>query len=342
MKKLGLIGKLIYFVNAIFALLLLLSLLVPHVSPKQFPLVSVLSLVVAPLILINILFVGYWLLRLRKQFLLSAITLALCFVQFNSFYRIPFFTSESEPLLHQIKVMSYNVRSFNSNKWINDTSITQQIETFITNENPDIISFQEYDKRHGLKFSDFPYKYIKLKREKGAFGQAIYSKYPIVNQGSLDYENTSNNAIFVDIVIANDTLRIYNLHMESLHLKSDDLDFNQEASKRLIRRIANSFQIQQEQMEKVVAHKNTSAYKTIVTADLNNTAFSYNYRKLNAGMNDAFAKSGIGLGTTYILKNIPLRIDFILADQRFEVNKFTTFKEELSDHFPISTVLSWE
>lgn len=342
MKKLGLIGKFIYFINAIFALLLLLSLLVPYVSPKQFPLVSVLSLVVAPLILINILFVGYWLLRLRKQLLLSAITLALCFVQFNSFYRIPFFTSESEPKAKQLRLMSYNVRSFNSNKWIKDVAVPQQIEALITNENPDIISFQEYDKRHGLKFSGFPYKYIKLKREKGAFGQAIYSKYPIVNQGSLDFEKTSNNAIFVDIVKETDTIRIYNLHMESLHIKSDDLDFNQEASKKLVRRIANSFQIQQIQMEKVVAHKNKSSYKTIVTADLNNTAFSYNYRKINTGMNDAFAKAGSGLGTTYILKNIPLRIDFILADQRFEINKFTTYTEELSDHFPISTVLSWE
>ncbi|HZH70062.1 MAG TPA: endonuclease/exonuclease/phosphatase family protein [Flavobacteriaceae bacterium] len=342
MRKLGLIGKFIYFINAIFALLLLLSLLVPYVPPKQFPIVSVLSLLVAPLILINIIFVGYWLLRLRKQLLLSTITLALCFVQFNSFYRIPLLTAESQPKTNQLRLMSYNVRSFNSNKWIDDNTVALQIESLIANENPDVVSFQEYDKRHGVKFSDFPYKYVKLKRANGAFGQAIYSKYPIVKQGSFDFENTSNNAIFVDIVKANDTLRIYNLHLESLHLKSDDLDFNHESSKKLVRRIANSFQIQQTQLEKVVIHKHQSPHKTIVTADMNNTAFSYNYRKLNTGMNDAFAKSGSGLGTTFVLQNIPLRIDFILADQRFDINKFTTFSEDLSDHFPISALLSWD
>lgn len=340
MKKLGFIGKVLYFFNSLFALALLLSLLVPYIPPQSVPLIGVLSLVVSPLLLINMLFFIYWLLRFKKQMLLSLIVLAVCFVQFNSFYRIEM--TNPPPLQQkQLNVMSFNVRLFNNYNWLPEKDIPEQINRLIKNTNPDVISFQEFSNNAAINLNAYPHRYIQLKKQKPGFGQAIFSKYPIVNSGNLQFENTSNNAIFADILKEQDTLRIYNIHLQSIQIKENEVDFDQEHSKRLLKRIANAFQIQQTQAEKFVEHSNKNNYKTIVTADLNNTAFSFVYRKIKGAKKDAFAERGKGLGKTFELKKIPLRIDFIFTDPAFTVNTFETHSEKLSDHYAISSLLSW-
>lgn len=340
MKKLSLIDKLIYLLNSIFAFGLLLSLLVPYIPPQSFPMLSVLSLVVSPLLLINVLFLVYWVLRVKRQMLLSLIVLLVCIVQFNAFYRIDL--KEAPPLKeNSLKVMNYNVRLFNLYNWIPDKTIPAQISNFIAENDPDIISFQEYSSTNKVNLNAYPHKHVVLKKQNPPFGQAIYSKFPVVNAGDLNFKNSGNNAIYADVLKGKDTIRIYNVHLQSLQINESDIDFDQEASKRLIRRMAHSFKIQQTQAEILADHIQSSPHKTIVMADLNNTAFSYAYRKIKGTKKDAFAERGKGLGTTYLIKNIPLRIDFILTDGAFTVNSFQTHTEELSDHFAISTQLSW-
>ncbi len=341
MKKLGLIDKFIFFLNTVFALCLLLSLIVPYLPPDQFPTVSTLSLVVSPLLFVNILFLVFWVLRVKRQLLLSLIVLILTIVQFNAFYRLDF-GSKPEIKEQQLKVMSYNVHMFNIYEWLPGRDIPESISELIAKDNPDIISFQEYSENGDVNLRAYPHKYIKLQREKPSFGQAIYSKFPIIKEGSLDFENSSNNCIFIDILKGNDTIRIYNIHLQSLQIDERDVDFDEESSKRLVKRISQSFSKQQSQIEQVVAHQEDVPYKTIITADLNNTAFSYVYRKLKSGKNDAFAKAGKGIGKTFRFKKIPLRIDFILTDKRLKVNEFNTYTEEYSDHYPVSALVSWD
>lgn len=341
MKKLGLIDKLIFFINSVFALCLLLSFWVPYIPPLEFPLLALLSLMVSPLFIINVLFFLFWLFRLKRPMLLSLIVLIVCAVQFNSFYRFDF--GEAPTLKeNKLKIMNYNVRLFNLYDWLDDKDIPEQIEQLIDDSSPDVISFQEYSGNSSLNLKAYPHSQIHLVKQKPEFGQAIYSKYPIINKGSLGFKDTSNNAIFVDILKGNDTIRIYNIHLESMQLHESDVDFDQETSKRLMRRMAQSFQKQQIQAESIMKHSKEANYKTIMMADLNNTAFSYVYRKIKGNKKDAFAERGKGLGSTFVFKKIPLRIDFILADSGFIINEFETHTEKLSDHFPISAVLSWE
>lgn len=341
MKKLGLIDKLLFFINSVFALCLLLSFWVPYIPPLEFPFLALLSLVVSPLFIINVLFFLFWLVRLKRQLLLSLIVLIICAVQFNSFYRFDF--GEAPALKeNQLKVMNYNVRLFNKYKWINSEAIPKQIIQLIADTSPDVISFQEYSGNKNVNLKAYPHSYIYLVKQKPQFGQAIFSKFPIINKGSLGFKNTSNNAIFVDIKKGNDTIRIYNVHLESIQLHESDVDFDQEASKRLVRRMAKSFQKQQVQAESIAKHSKETNYKTIVMADLNNTAFSYVYRKIKGNKKDAFAEMGKGLGSTFVFKKIPLRIDVILADSSFIINEFETHTEKLSDHSPVSAILSWE
>ena len=78
----------------------------------------------------------------------------------------------------------------------------------------------------------------------------------------------------------------------------------------------------------------------IISGDFKNSAFSYIYNPVKGDLKDTFKEKGNGFGRTYDFKFFPLRIDFILADQSFEVDSFKTFDVEYSDHYPIMTRLS--
>jgi endonuclease/exonuclease/phosphatase family metal-dependent hydrolase len=112
-------------------------------------------------------------------------------------------------------------------------------------------------------------------------------------------------------------------------------------SNRIFRRVGSTFKTQQSQVEQFLKHKNASPYKTIVTGDFNNTAYSYIYNKIKGNdLVDTFLEAGNGFGRTYDFKFLPLRIDFILADDQFEVNGFRTYTDiKLSDHYPIKATI---
>ena len=112
MKKLGCIGSVIFYVNSLVAFLLLLSFVLPYLPPNRFPTVSVLSLGVAPLIILNVIFMFYWGLRLRKQFLLSLIVLILASINFASFIKLGN-SKTTNTNKESIRVATYNVRLFN-------------------------------------------------------------------------------------------------------------------------------------------------------------------------------------------------------------------------------------
>ncbi|MBT8296096.1 MAG: endonuclease, partial [Gramella sp.] len=77
MKNLNLFDKFVFILNSLAATALLFSYLLPLIPPKSFPLLSVLSLGVPVLIILNTFFLVYWILRLKGQVLLSLIVLLL-------------------------------------------------------------------------------------------------------------------------------------------------------------------------------------------------------------------------------------------------------------------------
>ncbi|MBV1888430.1 MAG: hypothetical protein KUG51_03995 [Urechidicola sp.] len=214
MKNLSWGNKLIFLINSLVAIALLLTNLLPYISPKSAPSLSVFSLSVPVLIVLNVLFVVYWSIKLKKQFLLSAIILLIGFQQVSSFFKL----SNKEVFLNDdLKIMSYNVRLFNIYKWKKEgrNETLKPITDFITEKKPDVICFQEFLTDYDVTF-DYKYNYIKKNNTKGIeyFGMAIYSNYKIINKGSIDFENSANNTIFVDVLKGNDTIRIYNTHLE--------------------------------------------------------------------------------------------------------------------------------
>src|SRR5690625_1967346 len=187
MRRLGCLGSLIFYANSLVAFLLLLSFVLPYLPPSRFLTVSMLSLGVFPLIILNGLFMLYWLIRLRKQFFLSLIVLILATLNFGFFIKFDNSTSESREK-DSIRLLSYNVRLFNYYEAReNRKDAPERFETIVREINPDLLFIQAFKEEKEMDFSAYPYKYVDYNDSKKLFGHAIYSKYPIIDQRSEEH-----------------------------------------------------------------------------------------------------------------------------------------------------------
>lgn len=338
MRKLGFINSLIFFANSIAAFFLLLSFVLPYLPPSKFPLMSILSLGVSPLILVNVVFLIYWLIKLKKQLLLSLIVLALSALNFSSFIKFNISSKQTiDP--ESIRIASYNVRVFNryQHKALFEET-PKFMREFVDQYKPEILLIQEYYKRDGIDLEEkYPYNYIIYSNKHRRFGHAIFSNYPILASGNLDFKKTSNNGIWADFLIGQDTLRTYNVHLQSYGV-SASIDYLQDTDKEEItKKLSDTFVEQEDQVKEIRAHmkQSTKTPYYILTGDANNTPFSYTYKHLRGDMKDAFLEKGSGLGTTFSFDGYPLRIDYIFTSQAIDVEYFEVGKETFSDHKPL-------
>ena len=148
MKNLKLIDKVLYCVNGLLAFILLLSYVLPFVPPKTFPLLSVLSLGVPFLILINVLFFLYWLIKLKKQLILSLVVLIIGYFSFGSLYKF----SSADDVSHDnaLKVMNFNVRLFNLYEWIPEKHVETKIVDFIKQHYSSFERIEKNASRHTI------------------------------------------------------------------------------------------------------------------------------------------------------------------------------------------------
>ncbi|MFL9838600.1 endonuclease/exonuclease/phosphatase family protein [Flavobacterium sp. ST-75] len=339
MKNLSWFNKLMYFINMVLTVLTFLAYVLPFLAPKLFPLLSVFTLILPLLLVLNFFFFMYWLLQTKRQMLLSGLVLLLGITFVSKLYR---FSSDKEEVTpDDFVVMSYNVRMFNLYEWIDDTLVPQKIDNFVKERKPDVVCLQEYNKRGDDLFKQFEYRYIY--KEKGKSQHAFFSKFPILDTGSLTFPNTGNSVIYADVVKDKDTLRFYSMHLQSVKISPDIHEkIDEEKSKIIFRRLSGAFKEQQLQAEILQQHKKDCHYPMIICGDLNNSAFSYVYRSIRGDLKDSFEEAGSGFGKSYNYKYYPARIDYIFTDNRLHVKEFKTYDMFVnSDHYPIISRLAF-
>lgn len=338
MKNLSIVDKLIYFINSVLAVMLLLSYTVNYIKPSISPYLSILSLSVPVLIVINLFFVLYWLIKLKKQFIVSLLVLLIGYSQFFSFFKIS--NNVNRVSDDNISVMSYNVRLFNLYQWMEVENIGLKIQNLINEYSPDVVSLQEYTSNDIFSLNSYPFNHFSLSDGINNYGLAFYSKLPIVNSGVLKSENTNINATYIDVLKNNDTLRFYNIHLKSFKLESELKNIDSNNSDKIISLFDTTFNVQEDQAFIISNHIKNSPHKVVISGDFNNTAYSYVYKLLKDDLKDSFVESGSGFGSTYNFKYFPMRIDFILVDKSIRVNDFKTIDKKLSDHFPIISIFN--
>ena len=348
MKNLSWFNKVIFFLNVVLIFVTFIAYALPFLAPESFPILSVLTLFMPIFFVLNAMFFVYWALQFKKRLILSGLVLLLGITFINKFYKfsVPTFSVEEK----DFTVMSYNVRLLNVFNWIDRDDVPADIVDFINDKNPDILCIQEYAPSANIDLKVYQHRYIYTIGNKIKSGQAIFSKFPIINQGNIIFPNSSNNVVYVDIIKGKDIIRVYNMHLQSIKISPDvnEIDenidaINQKKSQKLLNRISKAFKQQQQQAEIFREHKMKSIYPTIICGDMNNSAFSYVYRSIKGNMKDSFEEAGTGFGATYKFRYYPARIDYIFADEKMTVKNFESFPSFInSDHFPIMARLTYD
>ncbi|MFO0433672.1 MAG: endonuclease/exonuclease/phosphatase family protein, partial [Sphingobacteriaceae bacterium] len=263
------------------------------------------------------------------------------------------------------KITSYNSMLFDLYNWFHNTDTRNKIFTNLSEIDSDIMCFQEFytSEEPGdfnnidslTKLLNLPYhhaEYTTTLREHDHWGVATFSRFPIIHKGKIVFETKTNNlCIYTDVIIKKDTVRIYNLHLQSISFskkdnsyledlkKGNETDEDLEKGKNILRRLKRAFVKRAKQVEIIKLHMKTCKYKMILCGDFNDTPASYTYAQLNSDLKDAFVAKGKGLGKTYAGKWPQFRIDYILYDKRFKCEQFERSDETFTDHYPITALI---
>lgn len=333
MKGLSLLNKIIYGFNLIFALLLLAACAVPHISVEYLAFLSFLSLAVPLLVFLNLLFFIYWAVQRKRQLLISLFPLVFGYFTLGTFVKFSFGKVEFQK--EDLKLMSYNVRGFNRYGALPSTTVFEDIKSLVDQEQPDIICFQEVGFQRRKEYTDYPHQFLEYIHMRRKVLLGIFSKYPIIKAELIPFPNSVNNGSYADILYKEDTIRVYNIHMQSLGITPGSGVLRRSSGDRLFRKVTGRFKQQQGQAKMIADHMASSPYPTLLCGDFNNTQFSNIYYQIKGEMQDSFIEEGIGYGRTFNFFRIPLRIDFIMADETFEVRAHKNYDLKYSDHYPI-------
>lgn len=334
----------------------MISYLAAHINPDNFWLPAFWGLAYPYLLVTNVLFVIYWIIRRRWSFLIPLLAILIGYQSFANFIQFNI-SAKSDDSENSINVLSYNVRSFDIYQWTKDPKTPENIVQLTKDLKAGIICFQEFRTNKSGLLSIYNLKKVlgtkNSIRSKYGTGVAIFSKYPITHQGEIGFEKGNLcSAIFADVQIGKKTLRVYNLHLESnrfigknykfinkKEFKADEQELNE--IKDISFRLRYAFVRRAKQAEIIRAHIDKSPYPTIICGDFNDTSQSFTYKTLSDDFSDCFKEKGFGISTTYVGDFPSFRIDYILHDEHTICSEYQRIKKQYSDHFPIISKLSF-
>jgi len=355
------------FFQGLLVIALLLSYLSFHISPGSFPVIAFAGLAYPYILLLNVVFILFWLFSKIK---FALIPILVVFLGWNHIGRLIQFgnSSKGEPGEDAIKIISYNLQNFlkvntSTTKYVTDFKNETRIKEFLQDQKADIVCLQEmlYDRKNNKQFTNKLGKTLDCRNYyyENYFGSnnkiidaiAIFTSYPIIDKGHFVHDGKSIG-IYTDLKINEDTLRVYNIHLASIHFKQEDYKFWSEITQQeeqenlkegtlnIMKKMQAAFIKRSQQAQKLKQHIRQSPYANVICGDFNDTPSSYAYNQLSENCKDAFVKSGRGLGRTYSGELFPaFRIDFILYDEAYQSADFVLHKIPYSDHYPLSCLL---
>ena len=359
-RKLSIFNKIILWLHYFAIISLLIAIVAKYISPLIFWLPAFFGLAFPFLFILNVFFVIFWLIQFKHTIIFGLIAFILASPTAYRYVQFSFTNSKNNS--KTIKVTSYNCMLFDLYNWKKNNESRNNILNSLSEINPNVICLQEfYTSEQKNDFNNIdtvknllntPYYHVEYTTTLRTFdhwGVATFSKYPIINKGKLVFKTKSNNiCIYSDVVINKDTVRIYNIHLQSISFSKGDTKFftdvvtNADAddelknSKNILRRLKRAFTKRTTQVDMIALHMKSCKYKIILCGDFNDTAASYTYHILSKKLNDAYVEKGIGFGRTYAGKWPQFRIDYILHSKQLKCIKYERYSETFTDHFPIT------
>jgi endonuclease/exonuclease/phosphatase family metal-dependent hydrolase len=339
------------FINIIAALLLAGAYLVSYVSPEQLWYPVFLGLTYPYMLAVNVVFIIFWVFVKWKYALLSLLIVLLGVSYHKDYIQLmskPDYTGDDG-----VKLLSFNVHHFYS--YLENNNPDFNVIDFIAGHEADIICLQETKLQRTGELNPIKLKgrlpginHCQLAHQGEWNGPVTFTRYPIVNMGEIRFEDSGNMVMYTDVLIDNDTIRIYNCHLQSFGIKTDEYsvidtlgfeDRKIREMKLIGGKMREAYIKRARQANELTAHIDECRYPVIVCGDFNDTPLSYTYKVVSESLIDAFVESGSGISNTYRGELPPFRIDYIFYSDFFEGFNYQRYKVEYSDHYPISTVL---
>ena len=364
-------SKGIFIVLNIIALALLaLSCLAVYIEPGQYWQLSFIGFAFPFVLILNVLFLLGWTLAWQRLAFVPLIAIALTW----KFIAVTFgFNYTTENKEHGVRIMSWNVKAFDLYNWSHNHEARNAMMGLIKKTNPDVLCLQEFYSNsevfHNIAFirDTLGYQYCYFppaiqiskpalsKRQKlewhdhpliQQWGVATFSKFAMTDTGKVDFGPTLSNAcIYTDLNMHGKTVRLYNVHFQSIHLGYEDyaildeLEDSQKTQWKGLKAIAQKMKLAYDrrsvQANTVAQSLQNYSGNKIVCGDFNDVPVSYTYHQVKDNLQDAFVEKGKGFSPTFSNKFSIFRIDYTLLDPSFKINSYRVIKKELSDHYPV-------
>ncbi len=356
------IGKLLAYplmaVNILTAFMLIFSCYGSIVAPiGRWPFASLSGLLFPFLYFLNFMFLILWLLTWKKGSLVPMAAILICLIPTLKYCPLHF-SKEEKVQPPYLTVVTYNTEGFgiddNKNWKVDNPVLNYAIGLdadiiFIQEATPNIMKLASREKR--IK-DIYPY----IGQPKGRNAEACLSKYPILLNESIEFEDSRNSCQYLRILIGTDTLAVYNSHLQSNHLASEDITEYQQfiknptdsthykASKKVLKNLLQSTS-QRAGQARLIADRASSetAKYVIVCGDFNDTPLSYSYHLFDRFMHNTYAKSGSGMGITYHEHKLYYRIDHIFCSKNIApLYTWIDRTQKDSDHYPVISKIRLE
>jgi endonuclease/exonuclease/phosphatase family metal-dependent hydrolase len=365
-KQLNFFDKFLLGISVLLGLSLLISYLAPVTDPRKFWPVAFFGLAYPLLLLANCIVAIFWLLRGSKYILVPLLSVIIGWgvLMDNIGFRSSKIVSSKLPIEKALRVMTYNTHNFKRYGENYDSVTRHQMLKLIEDQRPDVIGMQEFYSRpkgpYALKDSlkkimgsdQYYFEPFSFNNKREAMGMAVFSKYPIINKGSIilsDERNSSNQCLYVDIKKANHTFRFYSVHLQSIRFDPTDYDYltkvskqgeaDLTSSKRIGSKLKRAFIKRSEQVFKIRDHAAKCSYPYIISGDFNDTPSSFAVNQMAKGLKNAFREKGSGFARTYNGSFPNYQIDYIMVTPNLEVASYNIIQKKLSDHYPVCSKL---
>ncbi|MBL7804053.1 MAG: endonuclease/exonuclease/phosphatase family protein [Saprospiraceae bacterium] len=340
-----LLTKAVRVVSTAVIFLTFLSYLCPHVNPAAFRWLAFFGTAFPWLLLSNVVLMFFWLWARSRYSIYHFVIMAFGWSYITGFVGLDF--GKKKVPEEAVTVATHNLGALFQGQKMNDAARDKKATAYaqFLKENglPDILCTQETTRKFfPLLAAKMGYEHtFNLKK-----GTVIFSRFPMLAGGDIPFGNgTANSTLWVDIQIGKQTVRVYNVHLQSNKVATDaekviegpglDEEETWQDIGILLDKVGSATSQRAQQARSLREHIEDCPHPVIVCGDFNDTPNSYVYELLSAGLTDTFREKGAGFGTTYAGVLPLLRIDYILTDPGFLTYDCRKVRGPYSDHYPV-------
>lgn len=346
MLKQKLVQKPFILLLSLTGTLLVISILASVLNPAAHHFFSIVALFFPLLFIINGLFLIFFIIKKSKLAYISLILLLSGLYQVSLIYTISN-TNDTVAIEASIKLITYNTGNVDTlnifqkrkqlfeNLFFDNSNIIC-LQEFTPNEETDIVILEGFEHKlnvdyYGIVGGD-------------SSGLSIYTNYEIIKYGWLKQDHEDTYALWSDMIISEDTMRLINVQLQSIRLEDDELESMTEASKifnlpykiiSIFSKLKRGFVWREEQVRKLENLISNSNHPVVLCGDFNDPPSSSTYRQLAKLLNDSFLIKGNGFGFTYAGRLPLLRIDYVMVSEDVIVLDYQMFDKTFSDHYPV-------